>query len=92
MKKKILTIICTIMIFIPWTILPLRTFQWALESPAAERIISGYAVFMIFSGFFTGVSYFGAKADGNLMKFCLLMNGLYAVGGAAALGMMYLIA
>lgn len=35
MKNKILTAISTIMLFVPWTILPLRTFDWALESPVA---------------------------------------------------------
>ena len=50
MKNKICTAIATLMLFIPWTILPLRTFDWALESPAAEIIIYSYAAFMIFSG------------------------------------------
>ncbi|MFR4144861.1 MAG: hypothetical protein ACLT1K_13205 [[Clostridium] leptum] len=40
MKNKILTAISTIMLFVPWTILPLRTFDWALESPVAEIMIS----------------------------------------------------
>lgn len=35
MKNKILTAISTIMLFVPWTILPLRTFDWALESPGS---------------------------------------------------------
>ena len=39
MKNKILTAISTIMLFIPWTILPLRTFDWALESPVAEIMV-----------------------------------------------------
>lgn len=56
MKEKILTAVSTLMIFIPWTILPLRTFDWALESPAAEIIIYIYAAFMVFSGIFTGMS------------------------------------
>ena len=47
MKNKILTAISTIMLFVPWTILPLRTFDWALESPVAEIMISCYAAFMI---------------------------------------------
>ncbi len=46
MKNKICTAIATLMLFIPWTILPLRTFDWALESPAAELIIYSYAAFM----------------------------------------------
>ena len=79
MKNKILTAISTIMLFVPWTILPLRTFDWALESPVAEIMISCYAAFMIFSGIFTIVSY--AKVQNNLMKVDLVINSLYAVFG-----------
>lgn len=50
MKNKILTTISTIMLFVPWTILPLTMFDWALESPVAEIMISCYAAFMIFNG------------------------------------------
>ena len=39
LKNKILTAISTIMLFVPWTILPLRTFDWALESPVAEIMV-----------------------------------------------------
>ncbi len=88
MKNKILTMICTLMLFIPWTILPLRTFDWALESPAAEIMIACYAVFMVFSGIFTIISYAGAKLRDNLMKFCLVVNSLYAMAGIMFLGMM----
>lgn len=88
MKNKILTVVSTIMIFVPWTILLLRNFDWALESPVAEIMISGYAVFMIFSGIFTGISYIKEKAQNNLMKVCLIVNGIYTVGGAVALVMM----
>lgn len=88
MKNKILTAVSTIMLFVPWTILPLRTFDWALESPVAEIMISCYAAFMIFSGVFTIISYVKAKAQNNIMKFCLIVNSLYAVAGAALLGMM----
>lgn len=90
MKNKILTAVSTIMLFIPWTILPLRTFDWALESPAAEIMIACYAAFMIFSGVFTIISYVKAKAQSNLMKVCLIINGIYAVGGVAAFCMMVL--
>ena len=81
MKNKILTAISTIMLFVPWTILPLRTFDWALESPVAEIMISCYAAFMIFSGIFTIVSYAKAKVQNNLMKIDLVVNSLYAVFG-----------
>lgn len=87
MKNKILTAVSTIMLFIPWTILPLRSFDWALESPVAEIMVSCYAAFMVFGGVFTIISYVKAKADSNLMKVCLIVNSLYAVAGAAFLGM-----
>ena len=88
MKNKILTALSTIMLFIPWTILPLRTFDGALEAPAAEIMIACYAAFMIFSGVFTIISYVKAKAQSNLMKVCLVVNSLYAVAGVVFLGMM----
>ena len=88
MKNKILTAVSAIMLFIPWTILPLRTFDWALESPVAEIMIACYAAFMIFSGVFTIISYVKAKAQNNLMKVCLVVNSLYAVAGVVFLGML----
>lgn len=88
MKNKILTAVSTIMLFVPWTILPLRTFDWALELPAAEIMIACYAIFMVFSGIFTIISYIIAKAQNNLMKVCLIVNSLYAVAGVVFLGMM----
>lgn len=88
MKNKILTAVNALMLFVPWTILPLRSFDWALKSPAAEIMISCYAAFMIFSGVFTLLSYVKAKAQNNLMKVCLIINGLYAIGGVCAFAMM----
>ena len=88
MKNKILTAVSAVMLLVPWTILPLRTFDWALESPAAEIMIACYAAFMIFSGVFTIISYIKAKAQNNLMKVCLIVNSLYAVAGVVFLGMM----
>lgn len=90
MKNKILTLVCSLMLFIPWSILPLRTNAWALESPVAEITIASYAIFMIFSGIFTMLAYGKAHAQNTLMKLCLVINGIYAVGGAAALAMMLL--
>lgn len=88
MKNKILTAVNALMLIVPWTILPLRSFDWALKSPAAEIMISCYAAFMIFSGVFTLLSYVKAKAQNNVMKVCLIINGLYAIGGVAAFAMM----
>lgn len=88
MKKKILTIISTVMVFVPWTILLLRTNEWALESPTAEIMITSYAIFMIISGLFTIFSYTKGKAQNNLMKISLVVNSLYAVVGVVIIGMM----
>ena len=88
MNNKILTAVSAVMLLVPWTILPLRTFDWALESPAAEIMIACYSAFMIFSGVFTIISYVKAKAQNNLMKVCLIVNSLYAVAGVVFLGMM----
>ena len=35
--KGLLTAIAGLMMFLPWTILILRQYEWALQSPAAER-------------------------------------------------------
>lgn len=89
MKNKILTAICTVMLFVPWTILPLRThFQWALDY--AHIMIPCYAAFMIFSGVFTVFSYVKENAQNGLMKVCLIVNSLYAAAGVAAIGMIVL--
>lgn len=88
MKNKALTAVSTIMLFVPWTILPLRSFDWALESPVAEIMISCYVAFMIFGGVFTVISYAMAKVQNNLMKICLIVNSLYAVFGVVVFGLM----
>ena len=88
MKNKIITAVCMIMILLPWTILPLRSFQWALKSPTAEIMIGCYAVFMIFCGIFTAFAYVKAGAQNYFMKICLIINSLYAAGGTVLLGMM----
>lgn len=88
MKEKIFTSISTLMIFVPWTILPLRSFPWALESPAAEIIISGYAAIMILSGIFAILVYTKAHVQHTWMKLCVVINGVYMAGGIAAFLMM----
>ena len=80
-KNKILTFVSILMLFIPWTILPLRSFDWALESPTAEIMIA-------LSGVFTILFYVKGKAQNIFMKICLTVNSLYAVAGVMFLGMM----
>lgn len=87
MKNKILTAVSTIMLFIPWTILPLRSFDWALKSPAAEIMILSYAAFMIFSGIFSILVYTKGKVKSKLMQVCVAINSIYAVGAIAIIAM-----
>lgn len=85
MKNKVIQIISTIMMFLPWTILILRTQQWALESPTAEIMIICYCVLMIIIGIFTLVGYNKFKVQTTLMKVCIVINTLYAVAGVGFL-------
>ena len=87
MKNKILTAISTIMLFVPWTILQLRTFDWALKSPVAEIMVYSYAAFMIFSGIFSILAYTKGKVKSKLMQVCVVINSIYAVGAIAIIAM-----
>ena len=88
MKAKLSTAAATVMLFIPWTILILRTYDWALESPAAEIIVVLYAAFMIFSGIFTICAYRRSAARGRWLQLCTVINTIYAVGAFTILCMM----
>lgn len=87
MKNKVCTAIATLMLFIPWTIFPLRTFDWALESPVAEIIVYSYATFMILSGIFSILSYTKGKVKNKWMQVCTVINGIYAAGAIAMIGL-----
>lgn len=87
MKNKICTAIATIMLFVPWTILPLRTFDWALKSPVAEIMIYSYAAFMIFSGIFSILAYTKGKVKNKWMQVCVAINSIYTVGAIAIIAM-----
>ncbi len=87
-KQTILTAVCALMLLVPWTILPLRSFPWALESPTAELMICGYAAFMIVSGIFTALVYAKGKIRHTFLKLCVVINGLYALGGGIAFVLM----
>lgn len=90
MKARLLTAISTLLLFLPWTILPLRTYDWALRSPTAEIMICCYAIVMILGGIFTLVSYQKGNVKNLLMKICLILNNLYAVFGLIVLGQIFL--
>ena len=87
MKEKFSTALATVMLFVPWTILILRTFDWALESPAAEIIIYSYAAFMIFSGIFSVAVYAAGHVRNKWMQVCMIINCIYTVGAVGILGM-----
>ena len=88
MKNKTITAVSTLMLFIPWTIFPLRSFGWALTFPAAEIIIACYAAFMIFSGVFTISAVARWHVRGTWMQVCAVINGIYAAVGATVLFLM----
>lgn len=90
MKDKLITIINSLVVLIPWTILPIRMYDWALKSPNAENIILGYAVFMIFGGIFTILTYSRVEEKSNLLKICLVVNSFYLCFGLFAAGMVFL--
>ena len=83
MKSKILTAVSVVMLFVPWTILPLRGFDWALQSPVAEIMIYSYAAFMVFSGIFSILVYTRGKVKSKLMQVCDAVNSIYAIGAIA---------
>ena len=85
MKNKICTAIATIMLCVPWTILLVRTFDWALESPTAEILIFSSTAFMIFSGVFSILVYTIGKVKNKWMQICTVINSIYATGAIAIL-------
>ena len=85
--KKLLTFICWLMVFIPWSIVPLRSNPWALASAAAEIIIYSYAAFMIFSAVFTILCYTKGKVKNRIMEIAAVINGIYGVGAVSLIGL-----
>lgn len=73
------------MLCVPWTILLVRTFDWALESPTAEILIFSYTAFMIFSGVFSILVYTIGKVKNKWMQICTVINSIYATGAIAIL-------
>lgn len=89
MNGKWMAFVSVILVFFPWSLLALRTREWALQSPAGEILIGLYAGIMILGGIFTLWAYAGKRAQAGVMKVCTVINGIYMVCGAAALVMMW---
>ena len=75
-REKILTGIATGMMGVPWTLLILRAFDWARQSPVAERI-------------FALVAYAVSARKSGLLKVCVAVNGLYLLFALAVLALMF---
>ena len=89
-REKVWTGIATGMMGVPWTLLLFRAFDWARQSPVAERMIFlGYAGFMIFSGIFALVAYAASARKSGLLKVCVAVNGLYLLFALAVLALMF---
>lgn len=86
MKDKLISSINGFVVLIPWTILLVRLFDWALESPNAEHIILGYAAFMIVGGIFSLLSYSKVAVKTNLLRISLVINSIYLLFGLFAAG------
>ena len=71
----------------PVLILPLRTFDWALQSPVAQILIYIYAAFMVFSGIFSVLAYTAGNVKNKWMQLCMVINCIYAVGAVGIVGM-----
>lgn len=80
--KKItpLSVINFLLIFVPWTILPLRQNKFALEAPYAEIIIGIYSLFILAAFIFSLLLYTKKKMRDILSSIALIVNGIYAVG------------
>ena len=85
--KKVITFISLVMVFLPWTIFPLRTNPWALQSPAAEIIVYSYAAFMIFSAIFTTAAYVKGKVKNRGMQIAMVIKDIYGFTALCLLGL-----
>lgn len=88
MKTKIYTTVSTIMLFIPWGLLFLRRYDWALQMPIAKILISGCAALMIAGGVFSVIVYAKGNVRHLWMQICMIIHMLYAAVGIAAFCMM----
>lgn len=85
MKGNVVNIMNSLIVLVPWAIIPIRKFDWALVTPNAERIILGFAIFMMIGGIFTIVTYPKGRKN-NYSRICLVINSLYLLFGLFAIG------
>ena len=70
----------------PWTILLVRTHEWALKSPAAEITIGIYSVEIILAFLYCLILYTKKNHKDAMTSIGLVVNGLYAAGVLGIVG------
>lgn len=77
-KKIILSSVCTAMMLLPWMLL---LFRRQLETlfAHADVTVPLFAAFIIFCAIFTVCVYFAARVRTDLIRICMIVNGVYAV-------------
>lgn len=87
-KKKIsaMSVISLMTVLLPWTILYVRTYDFALVSPWAEIIIGIYSLLILCFFAFSAFVYFGKKRKDVIAALALMVNGIYAVGTVVLVG------
>ena len=88
-REKILTGISASMMPVPWTLLILRAFDWARQSPVAENLILGYAAFMAFSGVFAIAAYASSAKKSALLKISTAVNSAYLLFAIVVFALMF---
>ena len=74
------SVVSFLLLFVAWTILPLRRNRFALESPNAQLIIAAYGAFILAAFIFSLVLYGKKKRRDILTSIALIVNGVYTAG------------
>lgn len=87
-NKKItaISVISLLTVLLPWTILYVRTYDFALKSPWAEIVIGIYSLLILVFFGFSAFVYFGIKRKNAMTALAVAINGIYAVGTIALVG------
>ena len=80
------SVVALLLAFVPWTILLVRTHEWALKSPAAEITIGIYSVEIILAFLYCLILYTKKRHKDVLASIGLVANGLYAAGILGLIG------
>lgn len=87
-NKKItpLSAVSLVTVLIPWTILYVRTYEFALRSPWAEIIIGIYCGVILLLFAFSLFVYAGKKHKDILAALAVTIHGIYALGTLVVVG------